>query len=289
MTGGNGYRRLTGRELFKAITKRLKSGGIENSAGEAGFILSQVTGRAFPLAMTDGDVLSEGAVNEAIEICRRRTAGEPLQYILGEWDFYGMTFKVGKGVLIPRQDTEILAEEAIRSRERTDSTNYADLCSGSGCVAAAVARYVKGIKGYAIEKSPEAFEYLRENISQLAPSVTPCLDDVLLPETAAKYTSLDLITANPPYLTEQDMNELQKEVSFEPELALFGGKDGLMFYRELTRIWKGSLKKDGMLLFEVGIGQYEDVMNILRENGFAEVDFSCDLSGIERVVMGRKP
>lgn len=289
MTGGNVYGRLIGRELFKVMTRLLKSASAENSAGEAGFILSHVTGRAFPLAVTDREPLNEETVDKAIEICRRRMTGEPLQYILGEWDFYGMTFKVGRGVLIPRQDTETLAEEAIRSREHTDSTKYADLCSGSGCVAAAVAKYVKGIKGFAIEKSPEAFEYLRENISQLAPGITPCMGDVLLPETAAEYTDLDLITANPPYLTERDMNELQKEVSFEPELALFGGNDGLMFYRELTRIWKSSLKKDGMLLFEVGIGQYKDVMDILRENGFEEVSFSCDLSGIERVVMGRKP
>ncbi len=113
------------------------------------------------------------------------------------------------------------------------------------------------------------------------------LGDVLLKSTAEKYNELDLITANPPYLTAADMKALQKEVTFEPELALFGGDDGLMFYREITRIWKDSLKSGGMLLFEVGIGQYKDVIKILEENNFCDISFARDLAGIERVVMGK--
>lgn len=287
MTAGND-RCITGRELCRAMSESLEKGGIENAAGEAGFILAHLTGKAYPLAMSESEPLLENIIDKAQSICERRTAGEPLQYILGDWDFYGMTFKVGKGVLIPRADTETLAEEAIRSREGFDSTNYADLCSGSGCIAAAVARYVKDVHGIAIEKSPEAFRYTKENLERLAPEIKPLIEDALLPETASKHRELDLITANPPYLTAEDMNELQREVTHEPSLALFGGDDGLMFYRELTRVWKSSLKSGGMLLFEVGLGQYKDVMKILEENDFCDISYACDLAGIERVVMGKK-
>lgn len=273
--------------ICRELTNILKKGKIENAAGEARFILEHITGKSYPILILECTSISESDIKKAEDFCKRRIEGEPLQYILGNWDFFGMTFKVGKGLLIPRSDTEVLAEEAIKSREGFEHTNYVDLCSGSGCVAAAVAKYVKGLNGSAVEKSKEAFEYLKENLEKLAPNITPCLGDVLLKSTAEKYNELDLITANPPYLTAADMKALQKEVTFEPELALFGGDDGLMFYREITRIWKDSLKSDGMLLFEVGIGQYKDVIKILEENNFCDISFARDLAGIERVVMGK--
>lgn len=286
MTSGNNN--ITCQELCRRLTDILKKGCIENAVGEAKFIIEHITGTSYPQIILKCRLFAESDIQKAEALCERRISGEPLQYILGDWDFFGMTFKVGKGVLIPRPDTEILAEKAIQSRAGFESTNYVDLCSGSGCVAAAVAKYVKNIKGSAIEKSDEAFAYLKENLSKLAPSIKPCLADALMQTTAENYTELDLITANPPYLTAEDMAALQREVTFEPELALFGGYDGLMFYRELTRVWKNSLKSGGMLIFEVGIGQYKDVMKILEENGFCNISFACDLAGIERVVIGQK-
>lgn len=276
-------------ELSAEITEILKNGGIEDAAAETHFIIEYLTGISYPFFIAGmGAFDMQELVRRADEICQRRIKGEPLQYIFGEWDFFGMTFKVGEGVLIPRPDTEILAEEAVRIGTEHNSSNYADLCSGSGCVAAAVSKLLNGIKGCAIEKSEEAFRYLKENLSALAPEICPCLEDVLLPETAAKHTGLDLITANPPYLTKEDMENLQREVTFEPEQALFGGDDGLMFYREITEIWKDSLNDGGFMLFEVGMGQHNDVMEILRENGFCDVRAVRDLAGIERVVTGRK-
>lgn len=284
----NGNKNLRS-EFSAEITEILKQGGIEDASLETHFIIEYLTGISYPFFIAGmGEYDMKLLSQKADEICQRRIKGEPLQYIFGEWDFFGMTFKVGKGVLIPRADTEILAEEAVRIGMEQNVLNYADLCSGSGCVAAAVARFIKGIKGCAIEKSEEAFRYLKENLSVLASGIWPCLEDVLLPETAAKHTGLDLITANPPYLTKEDMENLQREVTFEPESALFGGDDGLMFYREITRIWKDSLKNGGYLLFEVGMGQHTDVMEILKENGFCDVRAVKDLAGIERVVTGRK-
>lgn len=285
MMNGNS---CAGAELAGKLKQILSEGGCENARGEAGFILESLTGKSFPMLLAEREPLREDIEEKALEMCRRRISGEPLQYILGEWDFFGMTFRVGEGVLIPRPDTETLAETAIMLRKDFPSTNYADLCSGSGCVAAAVSKYLKNVKCTAVEKSPDAFRYLKENLSVLAPQAELCHEDALLPETAAKHTELDLITANPPYLTDEDMQSLQKEVSYEPALALFGGSDGLMFYRELTRVWKNSLREGGWLVYEAGMGQYRDVMDILTENGFRDVSFACDLAGIERVIYGRK-
>ena len=281
---------FTRKELLTEITAILKKADIEFASLEASFIIEYLTGKQTPVFLLEPDAPAEtDAAEKAIAIAERRALGEPLQYIFGEWDFYGMTFKVGKGVLIPRADTETIVSEAVSLRNGHSSTKFADLCSGSGCIAAAVAVNVHDPSGYAIEYSPEAFSYLKENLSTHAPEIIPCMEDILLPETAAKYTDLDIITANPPYLTKRDMEELQTEVKHEPEMALFGGDDGLMFYREIARIWKSSLKKDGWLLFEMGLSQFRDVMEILKENGYEDVSFACDLAGIDRVVMGRKP
>ena len=281
---------LTRKNLLTEITAILKKADIEYASLEASFIIEYLTGKQTPVFLLEPDAPAEtDAAEKAITIAERRALGEPLQYIFGEWDFYGMTFKVGKGVLIPRADTETIVSEAVSLRKNETSTRFADLCSGSGCIAAAVAGNVQDPSGYAIEYSRSAFSYLKENLSTHAPEIIPCMEDILLPETAAKYTDLDMITANPPYLTKRDMTELQTEVTYEPEMALFGGDDGLFFYREIARIWKSSLKKDGWLLFEMGLGQYRDVMDIMEENGYEDVSFACDLAGIERVVMGRKP
>ncbi len=286
MTSGN----FTRRELFTYLGKALSDNVTDTPQLEAGFILEYVTGLELPRFLMDGSsAVPHDTTEKALGILKRRLTGEPLQYILGQWDFFGMTFKVGTGVLIPRADTETIVESAIKLREGTDSTRFADLCSGSGCIAAALARHIKNAEGFAIEYSPDALTYLRHNLNKLAPNVKALHRDALLPETAAEFTDLDLVTSNPPYLTEKDMTQLQTEVTYEPEMALFGGKDGLYFYRELARVWKPSLKKDGWILFELGLGQYRDVMDILRENGYADVSYACDLAGIERVVMGRKP
>lgn len=281
---------MSGKELYSALIQTLTEGNTEFAKLEAGFIIEHVTGYELPRFLMNGDLpAADDVIQKALTIAEKRCTGEPLQYILGEWDFFGMTFKVGKGVLIPRADTETIVETAIDLRREAGSTRFADLCSGSGCIAAAVSRYVKSPTGYAVEYSEDAFPYLEENLRNNAVNTEAVFGDVLKAETAMKFTDLDLITANPPYLTKRDMEELQEEVKHEPEMALFGGDDGLYFYRELARIWKGSLRSGGHILFEMGLGQYRDVMEILKENGYEDVSFACDLAGIERVVYGRKP
>ena len=280
---------MTRRELFAHLVQLLRSAGISGEKQEAAFLLEHLTAAALPLFLMDGEAPVPHAVQEqAVTLCEKRTEGYPLQYLLGEWDFFGLTFSVGEGVLIPRADTETLVEAVLRLRRGTDATKIADLCSGSGCIPAAIANHLPGVSGYALEKSPEAMYYLKENLQRHAPQIIPCSADVLLPETAAEYSGLDIITSNPPYLTAADMTVLQKEVTFEPALALFGGEDGLDFYRTITAVWKDSLRKGGWLLFEVGIRQHTDVEHILRSHGFSEVSSVRDLAGIYRIVMGKR-
>ncbi|MBQ8515887.1 MAG: peptide chain release factor N(5)-glutamine methyltransferase [Ruminococcus sp.] len=279
----------TRRALFAALVKKLECAGIPEGKQEAAFVLEQLSGMQLPRFLMDGEQKADEALAEqALSLCEKRCTGYPLQYLLGEWDFFGLTLSVGEGVLIPRADTETLVEEALRLRAGAPSTKMADLCSGSGCIPAAIARNLPGAVGFALEKSPEAMQYLRQNLEKHAPEICPVLCDVLLPETADAYTELDLITSNPPYLTAEDMRVLQREVTFEPEMALLGGEDGLDFYRTITRVWKSSLKKGGWLLFETGMGQHEAVEEILRENGFCQVQTLCDLAGIGRVVRGKR-
>lgn len=280
---------MTNRELFICLTGLLKDAGISDGKQEAAFLLEHLTGKSLPQFLMDAGKTPRSEVQElALVLCRKRAEGQPLQYLLGEWDFFGLTFGVGEGVLIPRADTETLVEEVLRLRKGCASTKMMDLCSGSGCIPAAIANHLDGVSGIALEKSPEAMVYLKKNLESLAPEICPLLRDVLLPETAAEYRELDVITSNPPYLTAEDMRCLQREVTFEPELALYGGEDGLDFYRQITAVWKNSLKKGGWLLFEVGMGQHEEVEEILRQHGFAEVSTACDLAGIGRVVMGKR-
>jgi release factor glutamine methyltransferase len=219
-------------------------------------------------------------------MAQRRIDGFPLQYILGKWEFYGLTFKVGEGVLIPRQDTETLVDYVLTMFKNDDTLKIADLCSGTGCIPIAIEKRLTNAEVHAIELSTIAHSFLVENIALNSSKVIPHLGDVLEPSTAEEFNSLDLITANPPYLTINDMEHLQKEVSFEPKLSLFGGNDGLDYYRNICKVWKSSLKVGGMIVFEIGQNQENDVSKIMLENGFSDIAIIPDLCGVNRVVSG---
>ena len=219
----------------------------------------------------------------------KRATRYPLQYIMGEWEFYGLPFYVGEGVLIPRQDTETLVETAVRFlRERPGVSGAADLCAGSGCVGITLAK-LTGIPVKLLELSELALGYLRRNIAlNGAEELCEAMHaDVLSDDTAAGMPQLDLIVTNPPYLTAQDMRELQPEVTHEPETALFGGDDGLDYYRRMVPLWGAKLNPGGMLAAEIGMGQHGDVTRIFEENGL-RAGFEKDLCGVIRVIYGIK-
>ncbi|MBP0960372.1 MAG: peptide chain release factor N(5)-glutamine methyltransferase [Oscillospiraceae bacterium] len=219
------------------------------------------------------------------ELCLKRKSGYPLQYLIGEWDFFGRTFKVGEGVLIPRADTETAIEVALSLP--IEKKIITDLCSGSGCIAITMREEI-GADVYAVEKSEDAIKYLKENIKLNNSEINLIEGDVLSEKTKNKVPLSDIIISNPPYLTKEDMEVLQKEVTFEPSMALLGGDDGLYFYREITSFYKDKIRENGFIIYEIGMGQEEDVKQILLSNGFCDVKYQKDLGNIIRVVYARK-
>lgn len=274
--------------LLEQIRNTLKNGGIENFEFESVFIIEDVFKQNIYdmiSAKLECDDLDE-RVNQCNSMAKRRIDGFPLQYILGKWEFYGLPFKVGEGVLIPRQDTETLVDYILTMFKNDDTLKIVDLCSGTGCIPIAIDKHLNNAEIHAIELSTIAYSFLVENISINSSKVIAHLGDVLEPSTAESFCSLDLITANPPYLNTTDMENLQKEVSFEPKISLFGGEDGLDYFRKICKIWKNSLKVGGMIVFEIGQNQEDDVFKIMVENGFSDIAIIPDLCGINRVVSG---
>ncbi len=223
-----------------------------------------------------------------IRLAQQRSEGYPLQYILGQWEFFGYPFAVGEGVLIPRPDTETLVEQIIGlCREKgLVSPKIVDLCSGSGCIAVTLKKELPNSEVYAVELSDKAYKYLVRNIMLNKVKVSVIRGDVLSKETVSRFKDIDVIVSNPPYLTAQDMAELQTEVRHEPGSALFGGEDGLDFYRKITELWSYPLKRGGILAYEFGQGQHDAVTRIMEKNGFIDIRLSRDCGGIIRSAAG---
>lgn len=277
--------------LLRECTRRLAEGGNEDPRFEAEQLVMHVCGvTRSDMVMYPGLPVTEEQQSEMGRCISRRLSGEPLQYILGEWEFYGLPFKVGRGVLIPRQDTETLAELAVKFAQEHIHFRFsaADMCAGSGCIGITLAKLV-GVSVKLVELSEQAISYLERNIAlngveALCQAVR---GDVLSAETAKALPMFDLIVTNPPYLTAQDMRELQTEVRFEPETALAGGEDGLDYYRRMIPLWSARLNPGGMLAAEIGMGQHTDVMRIFEECGIA-AQYEKDMCGVIRVIYGIK-
>lgn len=272
--------------LKKRLMSLLEQADPECAAFEANQILYWALGEKAAILTPEEDA-EEEAAQKAIAAAVCRAKGEPLQYIFGEWEFYGLPFKVGEGVLIPRPETEILVETALK--EISSDSKVIDLCSGSGCIPIAIAKKTEA-ECFGIELSDAALQYFQINIklNKAESKVKALKGDVLSP--SGKLMSLiprdcDLITANPPYLTAKEMENLQREVRHEPDIALFGGADGLDFYRSIFGIWKEKLKDGGMFIVEVGDGQAETVTGIMEREGF-KCEIIKDYSGMQRAVTG---
>lgn len=216
-----------------------------------------------------------------------RLERKPLQYLLGKWEFYGREFFVGEGVLIPRPDTEILVQQVLEGIREKKSPRILELCGGSGCLAVTIALERPDAEVWCVEKSEEAYAYLTRNNEALGAGVKTVLGDAL--DTSCAEGDFDCILSNPPYLTAQDMAELEPELSYEPVMALYGDADGLYFYREISRLWTGRLKKDGLFAYEIGMGQEEKVGAIMRRFGLNTICQTRDYSGIIRVLTSVRP
>lgn len=279
----------TYRELLAQGEEKLKKAGVEDVRLNGAELLAKALEsdcRSVDFSMSLEDKAEKSVCGRFDELIERRIGGEPLQYLIGEWEFYGLTLKVGEGTLIPRQDTETLVDLVVDKYKNSDNLTIADLCSGTGCIGIALEKNLRCDKVYCVEKSEKAAEYLKENLKLNASDAELIRGDVLDEDTVGKIPQADIIACNPPYLTKEDMENLQREVSFEPAEALFGGEDGLDFYRGITRLWKNKLKDGGMLIYEIGVGQEDEVMRILIQHGFKNVRCRRDLCGIERCVFG---
>lgn len=276
-------------KLYKECIKILDDAGVSDSEFDTLCIFQDLLNDRNPLFMPNESVNSETA-EKIYALVSERSKGYPLQYLLGEWDFWKYRFKVGKGVLIPRPDTEILIENVLDICRNNDlkSPKILDLCSGSGCIAITLSKEIPHSQLYAVENSDTAFEYLEENIRFNNANVKAIKADVLMFEIAEKFRDFDIITSNPPYLTAEEMQDLQKEVQEEPESALFGGDDGLDFYRAITKIWGKCLKTGGYICYEFGMGQHEAVSGILKSNDFININLKKDTGGIIRTVTAEK-
>ena len=260
--------------------------GVSDSpAFEANELLSFVTGlNKSSLLLKQSEELSAPQEKLLKKYLKKRKKGTPLQYILGEWEFYSLNFKVGKGVLIPRADSELLVDLALESLSGETEKTVFDLCSGSGALGIAVANNCPGAKVILVEKSRKAFKYLKQNLAANPANTTAVLADIF----KWKPNSLaDVVICNPPYITKKEMAELQSEVKKEPTAALYGGEDGLKFYRFLITNAKRFLKPNGKMLVEIGYKQAEDVVALYKAAGFEQIEVKKDLGGNDRVVSAR--
>ena len=215
-------------------------------------------------------------------------SGMPIQHITGRWEFYGLPLEVTTDTLIPRADTETLAEVGIELLRDRSKGRMLDLCCGTGCVGMAVLKNVsEGITGVFADLSEPALEVTRHNLvkNHLTPRAMTVQVDAM-EEASPVLGKFHLITCNPPYIPTAEIMTLDAEVQREPHMALDGGEDGLDFYRAVSLNFSSVLAKGGALAFEVGLGQFEDVMKIMEEAGYRYVQSRCDLAGIERVVWG---
>lgn len=230
--------------------------------------------------------LTDNEENKVKDILSKRINGYPLQYILGKWTFMGRDFSLGEGVLIPRDDTEVVVLSVIPYLKQMKNPRIIDLCSGSGIIAITLKCMFPQSEVHALELSKKAMPHLKRNIENLAPDVILHQGDLNLLCNSFEDNYFDLIISNPPYIESEIIPTLQAEVQKEPKMALDGGADGLDFYRSITQKWSSKLKSGGMIAFELGEGQFDIVKAMMKENGFENICPFLDLGNIHRAING---
>ncbi|WP_337401294.1 peptide chain release factor N(5)-glutamine methyltransferase [Ruminococcus sp.] len=278
---------MTVGEAYRKTKDILTEAGFEAPAFEALCLTEKVFGFNRLALITKGEetVASEEKLAVLAELTEKRLNHEPLQYLLGKWSFMGIDLLVGEGVLVPRDDTEVVTSLCIDYLSCKESPNVIDLCAGSGAISLALEKYAN-CKVTAVELSDKAFSYLTQNIKLNNSAVNALNGDIFECHKDIADNSLDLIVSNPPYIKTADIASLQKEVQHEPAMALDGGESGLDFYRRIVPLWKSKLKAGGALAFELGEGQYDEVSRILADNGFGGITESIDFGGVQRAIIG---
>ena len=277
--------------LYLDTRKQLKAIGVDEAQLEARELLCYASGKSREQFFRDLSLYASAEVERRVAgLLARRAQGEPVAYIIGEWEFYGLPLDISRDVLIPRSDTEVLAARAIDlAKAAGEGARVLDLCAGSGCIGLAVAANAPQCRVVLADISEEALKICKQNVrrNDLNARVTCVLADALKPPASVLW-DFDVIACNPPYIPHGDLAGLDVSVrDYEPVTALDGGEDGLDFYRAVASKWGGALRLGGKLLFEVGYNQAGDVELIMAEHGFEQIETYQDTAGVWRVVEGR--
>lgn len=277
-------------ELYIETRKKLRDSGIEASSLEARLLISHAAGKSMDVFLRDMSLYTSDAVVEnVIEMVGKRLEGEPVAYITGNWEFYGIPILVTSDVLIPRNDTELLVDTALTAlKGRKMDARIIDLCTGSGCIGCAIAKELPATHVVLADISRAALQVAKQNVqkNKLNPRVS-CVEVDALAVPPMMLGSFDMLVCNPPYIPKADIEKLDDSVkNYEPISALDGGEDGLDFYMAILSKWHNVVRVGGLMIFEVGIDQAEDVMELMRCWGLNNVGCVQDTQGIDRVVFG---
>jgi release factor glutamine methyltransferase len=276
-------------EVYREGKRLLAQAGCDSPDFDAGCLFEKVFGldRQQRILNSSAEADAEKA-ERYLALARERAGGRPLQYILGEWPFLGMMLEVGEGVLVPREETDLLVRTAADMLKDRKNPQIADLCAGTGAVALGLASLLPDARVKAVEKFPAAMRFLRRNIEKTGLSRVEAVSlDVLDADSAEGFPALDAVVSNPPYVCREEIPTLQREVQREPREALDGGEDGLVFYRAIAKIWLPKLKPGGIAAVEIGEGQAENVTKLFA-GALEEIHVFRDFNGIERVVSGTR-
>lgn len=280
---------ITYNDLYLDIRRQLRAADSGDPTLEARELVAFACGKTKEKLLRDSRLYVTPEVEARVRaLVQRHLDGEPTAYLIGEWEFYGLPLDISRDVLIPRPDTEVLAGLAIDFVRKQGECRVLDLCAGSGCVGLAVASQCPGSRVVLGELSEGALRVCRQNVRRngLSGRVVPMQLDALA-APPAQLGEFRCLVSNPPYIPAGDIPGLDPSVrDFEPHMALDGGADGLDFYRNLAKEWKNALTVGGKLFLEVGIGQADDVLRLLRAQGFGDLEITKDLNGIPRVVHG---
>lgn len=279
-------------ELYRHVKYILRKEEGDQAARTARELLSFVTGYD-PAALMGMQSIyaSQETAQRYLELAGRILAGEPLAYILGRWSFYGLDLTVTPDVLIPRDDTMAVVELALEQREKLPKNpRILDLCTGSGCIGLALASQMKDARVTLVDVSPKALKIAKKNTADLKlTGRVSCIQADVREPVSRFLGQFDLMISNPPYITRQEMPQLQRSVrDYEPRLALYGGEDGLDFYRAIVDCYSAALKPGGVLCFEFGQGQEDAVCWILEAGGYEVLTLRKDSGDITRAVLARK-
>ena len=282
---------ITYNDLFLDIRRELKQGGVIDTTLEARELTCFGVNKTREELTRDGRLYAPPELERRVrELTARHLAGEPVAYLIGEWEFYGLPLDISPAVLIPRPDTEVLATKLIDAARGAGSCRILDLCAGSGCIGLAAAANLPNARVLLGEYDEEALKICRQNIrrNRLTARVASLKIDAR-EKPARTLGEFQFLVSNPPYIPSADIDTLDASVrEHEPRLALDGGADGLDFYRVICEKWRDALCENGMLFFEVGIGQADQVLRIMRSHGFGDIQIVKDLNNIPRVVYGTR-